>query len=80
MPYLLRTSVVAFIYFNPDELFDSLRAKGYIDRSYNIIPNLRLAFFEEYPDFFSGVAPGKVRDNNKNKMKHIIVDVLNADA
>lgn len=56
-----------------DDLFDTLRAKGYIDRRYTINPAMRLAFFEEYPDFFSGVAPGKVRDNNLDKPKPIRV-------
>jgi type III restriction enzyme len=56
-----------------DDLFDLLRQKGYIDRRYTINPSTRLAFFEEYPAFFSGVAPGKVRDNNQQKPKTINV-------
>ena len=48
-----------------DELFDELYEKRFIDRKNNIRPENRAAFLEEYPVFRTGLAPGKVRDRNK---------------
>lgn len=55
----------------PDDLFDELYDKHYIDRHNNIKPETRDAFFAEYPDFTTGLTPGKVKDRNKDKSKTI---------
>lgn len=55
----------------PDDLFDELYAKHYIDRHNNIKAEMRDAFFAEYPDFASGLTSGKVKDRNKDKPKPI---------
>ena len=55
-----------------DDLFDTLYVeKRYIDRHRNIKPETREAFFAEYPDFASGLIPGRVTDRNKDKPKPI---------
>lgn len=54
-----------------DALFIDLLTKQYIERSYKIRPENRDRFFEEYPAFAAGLAPGKVKDRNKNKQKPI---------
>lgn len=55
----------------PDELFDELYNKHYIDRHNNIKPETCNAFFSEYPDFASGLSYGKVKDRNKEKSKPV---------
>lgn len=55
----------------PDDLFDTLYDKHYIDRHMNIKAGMREAFFAEYPDFASGLPSGKVKDRNKDKSKPI---------
>ncbi len=45
-------------------LFVELLTKKYIDLKYNIIPENKSSFFEEYPLFKSGLESGKVRDRN----------------
>jgi len=52
---------------DPDDLFTELLSKKYIDRNYNVKPENREKFFEEYPDFKSGVNSGKILDNNVKK-------------
>lgn len=51
-----------------DDLFDELYfTKKYIDRNKNIKPETRGAFFEEYPDFATGLKTGIIKDRNKEK-------------
>lgn len=45
-------------------LFVELLTKKYVDLKYNIIPENKAKFFEEYPLFKSGLESGKVRDRN----------------
>lgn len=55
-----------------DELFEELLVnKRYIDRHYNIRPETKAEFFEEYPDFAAGLKTGKVKDRNKEKPKPV---------
>lgn len=54
-----------------DDLFDTLYGKGYIDRKMNIKPDKREAFYEEYPEFSSGLNSGKVKDRNIQKPKPV---------
>ena len=56
---------------DPDDLYDELRAKKYIDRRYNINLETREQFFDEYPDFVAGLAVGKIKDRNKAESKPI---------
>lgn len=56
---------------DPDDLYDELRAKKYIDRRYNINLETRDQFLDEYPDFVAGLAVGKVKDRNKSESKPI---------
>lgn len=49
------------------ELFGELLARKFIDWKRNIIPENRSDFFNEYPDFSSGLDTGKVKDRNKQK-------------
>ena len=52
-------------------LFAELLTKRYIDGNFNIIPENRNQFFEEYPQFKSGLDSGKVKDRN-NRPSHPI--------
>ena len=52
-------------------LFVELLTKKYVDLKYNIIPENKAKFFEEYPLFKSGLESGKVRDRN-SKPNHPI--------
>lgn len=45
-------------------LFVELLTKKYVDLKYNIIPENKSSFFEEYPLFKSGLESGKVKDRN----------------
>ena len=45
-------------------LFAELLTKRYIDGNFNITPENKSAFFDEYPLFKSGLESGKVRDRN----------------
>ena len=56
---------------DPDDLYDELRAKKYIDRRYNINIETREQFLDEYPDFVAGLAVGKIKDRNKAESKPI---------
>ena len=47
-----------------DKLVIELLSNHYIDIKYNIIPENKFSFFEEYPLFKSGLESGKVRDRN----------------
>ena len=49
---------------DPTILFVELLTKKYADHKYNIIPENKEQFFEEYPLFKSGLDSGKVRDRN----------------
>ena len=55
----------------PDELFDTLYDKRYIDRRMNIKSDMRDAFFAEYPDFATGLSSGKIKDRNVTKPKPV---------
>ncbi len=50
-----------------DDLFDELRAKGYIDRKMNILEGKQGALVSDYPEFAAGAGlkRGSVRDRNK---------------
>lgn len=50
-----------------DDLFDELRAKGYIDRKMNILGGKQGALMSDYPEFGEGVRRSAVRDRNKKK-------------
>lgn len=50
-----------------DELFIELMSKKYINRNYEIQIRNRDTFYEDYPEFASGVSSNKVTDINKNK-------------
>ncbi len=52
-------------------LFAELLTKKYIDGNFNIIPENKAQFFDEYPLFKSGLDSGKVRDRN-SKPNHPI--------
>lgn len=55
-----------------EELFIELLVdKRYIDRHYNIKPETKAEFFEEYPEFAAGLKAGKVKDRNKEKPKPV---------
>lgn len=45
-------------------LFAELLTKKYIDGNFNIVPENKAQFFDEYPLFKSGLDSGKVRDRN----------------
>ena len=62
-----------------DDLFDELYDKHYIDRHNNIKPETKDIFFEEYPDFATGLSLGKIKDRNKDKPKPVKIrkDVYN---
>lgn len=64
-------SVAKKLGIDPDDLFEELRNKRYIDRRYNIIPENCVMFFDEYPDFAKGLAPDKIKDRNKSFSKPI---------
>lgn len=50
---------------DPNSLFVELLGKKYLDFNYNIIPENKDQFFEDYPLFRSGLDSGKVRDRNR---------------
>lgn len=52
-------------------LLIELLTKKYVDLTYNIIPENKVSFFEEYPLFKSGLDTGKVKDRN-SKPNHPI--------
>lgn len=49
---------------NANLLFAELLTKTYIDGNFNIVPENRNQFFEEYPLFHSGLNNGKINDRN----------------
>lgn len=55
----------------PGALFEELLHKQYIDWQRNIEFDNKSAFFEEYPDFASGVSDSKIKDRNKDRRKTI---------
>lgn len=59
--------------WDPDDLFGELLGKKYINRYCQIRSENRDVFFNEYPEFASGVSIGKVVDNNKCPAKPIRV-------
>lgn len=60
-------------------LFDILYSKGYIDWKRNINSEKRERFFDDYPEFVSGVKGDKIRDRNKARTKQVRIraDVYN---
>jgi len=48
-----------------------LMQKGYINYNLSIVPEKRHQFFDDYPDFNSGVQPGKINDRNKKQKQEI---------
>ena len=52
-------------------LMAELLMKKYIDSSFNIIPQNRIKFFEEYPLFQSGLESRKIKDRNKVSEKPV---------
>lgn len=48
-----------------NKLFKELFNKDYVDYQYNIVPENKASFFEEYPLFKSGLDSGKIKDRNK---------------
>lgn len=54
-----------------DELFDKLYSRHFIDRHKNIIVENRNTFFEEYPDFATGLTEGRVKDRNRTPNKTV---------
>ncbi len=52
-------------------LFAKLLIGKFIDMEYSIIPENRAQFFEEYPEFTSGVPSNKITDRNKQKPRNI---------
>jgi type III restriction enzyme len=56
---------------NPDDLFTELLIKKFIDRKYNIIAENSAIFFEEYPQFSTGLKSNKVVDVNKKTPRKI---------
>lgn len=65
------SEVAAKLRMEPDDLFTELLLKRYIDRNKNIRTENSEKFFEEYPDFTSGLRSGKVEDRNKRNDKKI---------
>lgn len=65
------TDVARKLGMTADELFEELYCKRYIDRHNNIKPETKDALFDEYPDFTTGLASGKVKDRNKDKPKPV---------
>lgn len=63
-----------------DDLFDELRAKGYIDRKMNILDGKQGALMSDYPEFGAGVRRGAVRDRNKKKDVRVKVRKAQFDA
>ena len=55
----------------PDDLFIELLSKKFIDRNRNINDQNSRQFFDEYPEFSTGLTPGKVEDRNKRNEKKI---------
>jgi type III restriction enzyme len=45
--------------------------KKFIDRNKNVIIENSILFFDEYPDFATGLNTGKVTDNNKGKERKV---------
>jgi type III restriction enzyme len=50
-----------------NELFKKLLVQDYIDMNRNIVIENMNQFFDEYPDFATGLNGGKVKDKNKEK-------------
>jgi type III restriction enzyme len=50
-----------------DDLFDELRAKGFIDRRLNIVETNREELFRRYPSLRKGLKQGKVRSGDGDK-------------
>lgn len=56
---------------NGNFLFAELLKKEYINGEFNILPENRVKFFEEYPLFKSGLDSGKVKNRNKEPNKPV---------
>lgn len=53
------------------QLLATLLQRGYVDIERKIIPDKRPDFFNEYPDFATGIKQGRVVDRNTDKTKQI---------
>lgn len=56
---------------NSDDLFTDLFIKKFIDRNKNVVIENSNQFFEEYPDFATGLNNNKVTDRNKVKERKV---------
>lgn len=56
---------------NPDDLFTDLLIKKFIDRNKNVVIENSNQFFEEYPDFATGLSNNKITDRNKVKERKV---------
>lgn len=54
-----------------DDLFTDLLIKKFIDRNKNVVIENSNQFFDEYPDFATGLNSGKIIDNNKGKERKV---------
>lgn len=57
--------VAALRHTTADALFDELKSKNYIDRHQNVLTENITVFYDEYPEFNTGVNKAKVIDRNK---------------
>ena len=60
---------------NSDDLFTDLLIKKFIDRNKNVVIENSNQFFEEYPDFATGLSNNKVTDRNKVKERKVKIRV-----
>ncbi len=60
---------------NSDDLFTDLLIKKFIDRNKNVVIENSHQFFEEYPDFATGLSNNKVTDRNKVKERKVKIRV-----
>ncbi len=56
---------------NSDDLFTDLLIKKFIDRNKNVVIENSNQFFEEYPDFTTGLSNNKITDRNKVKERKV---------
>lgn len=56
---------------NSDDLFTDLLIKKFIDRNKNVVIENSNQFFEEYPDFSTGLNNNKITDRNKVKERKV---------
>lgn len=64
---------------NSDDLFTDLLIKKFIDRNKNVVMENSNQFFEEYPDFATGLSNNKITDRNKVKERKVKIRVAQYD-